>query len=287
MAGTIPTAHVTRIMAFTSGKGGVGKTNVVANVAYRLTRMNKRVLVVDADLGLGNMDVLLGKAPRYNLSHVIAGEQPVEAVTFTGPGGMTVLPASSGIQDVTDLSPSQRGRLIAALDTLMDNVDYLLIDTAAGISANVMWFNLSAQNIFVLVTPEPTSITDAYALMKVMSKKYGEHAFNILVNMAHRESEAEDVFRQLDLVAQRFLDVTLRYAGCVLSDPSVPKSVKRQRMVCDAWPQATASQCIDTIARALMKMPAPDLPAGYTNRFWKDLVGQKFNRPKTARVEQC
>ncbi|HEN20532.1 MAG TPA: MinD/ParA family protein, partial [Desulfobacteraceae bacterium] len=196
----------TRVIAITSGKGGVGKTNIVANLGFALSRLRKKVLVLDADLGLGNLDVLLGIAPKYNLSHVVAGEKSISDIIVKGPGEMKILPAGSGIQEITDLSRDQKIRILSELDTLLDTVDILLIDTAAGISSNVMYFNVSAQNIIVVATPEPTSMTDAYALMKVLSMRYSEKKFSLLVNLAASVEEAHEVFRQLDLVAKRFLD---------------------------------------------------------------------------------
>lgn len=266
----------TRVIAVTSGKGGVGKSNIVANLAYTLTRLQKRVLVFDADLGLGNMDVLLGKAPRYNISHVIKGEKNIDEITIKGPGGMTVLPASSGVQNLTELTPAQRIRIISALDILMEDIDFLLIDTAAGISSNVMYFNVTAQEIIVVVTPEPTSITDAYALMKVMSLKYSEKKFNLLMNMVSGEDEAKDVYRQLSMVSKRFLDISIEYLGYVPRDGELTKCVRRQKLIREHNPSAAASRSFDTIAKSLNARPAPLLPAGYASHFWKYLIGKKF-----------
>ena len=266
----------TRVIAVTSGKGGVGKTNIVANLAYALTCMRKKVLVFDADLGLGNMDVLLGKAPRYNISHVIKGEKNIDEITVKGPGGMTILPASSGVQGLTDLTSAQRTRILSILDTLMEDIDVLLIDTAAGISSNVMYFNVTAQEVIVVVTPEPTSITDAYALMKVMSLKYAEKKFNLLLNMVSGEDEAKDVYRQLSMVSKQFLDISIDYLGYVFRDSEMTKCVRGQKLIREHRPSAVASGCFDTIARCLNDRPAPMLPTGYANHFWKYLIGRKF-----------
>ncbi|MBW2708821.1 MAG: AAA family ATPase, partial [Deltaproteobacteria bacterium] len=157
----------TRVIAVTSGKGGVGKSNIVANLGFVISRLGKKVLILDADLGLGNLDVLLGLAPKYNLSHVITGAKTISEIVIEGPGKVKILPAPSGIQELSDLTDEQELRMFTALDSLIDSVDYFLIDTGAGISSNVMRFNSSAPEIIVVVSPEPTSITDAYALMKV------------------------------------------------------------------------------------------------------------------------
>jgi len=266
----------TRVIAVTSGKGGVGKTNIVANLAYTLTRLDQKVLVFDADLGLGNMDVLLGKAPRYNISHVIKGEKNIDDITVQGPGGMLILPASSGVQHMTELTPAQRIRVLSALDTLMKDIDVLLIDTAAGISSNVMYFNVTAQEVIVVVTPEPTSITDAYALMKVMSLKYQEKKFNLLVNMVSGEAEAKDVCRQLSMVCRRFLDISIDYLGYIPRDGELTRCVRGQKLVRKQRPSAEASKSFDVVARRLNARPAPRLPAGYASHFWKYLIGKKF-----------
>lgn len=267
-----------RVMAVTSGKGGVGKTNIVANLGYALTCLGQRVLILDADMGLGNIDVLLGKAPRYNLSHVIAGEKTMDQVILEGPGGMSILPASSGIDDMTRLSPDQRGHILQALDGLMDNHDMLLIDTAAGISSNVMYFNVSADDILVVATPEPTSITDAYALMKVLSMKYAERRFRLLVNMAPELEDAREVYRQLSLVAGRFLDIELLFAGCILKDDGVGRSVMRQRLLTEINPDGRAGRCFMDLARSLTQGPAASDGHGKDRRFWKLLIENKFER---------
>jgi len=266
----------TRVIAVTSGKGGVGKTNIVANLAYTLTRLQKKVLVFDADLGLGNMDVLLGKVPRYNISHVIKGEKNIDEIIVQGPGGMRILPASSGVQDMVALNPAQRIRILSALDTLMEATDFLLIDTAAGISSNVLYFNVTAQEVIVVVTPDPTSITDAYALMKVMSLKYAEKKFILLVNMVSGEDEAKDVYRQLRMVSKRFLDIEIEYLGYVPRDGDLIKCVRRQKLIREHCPSAAASRCFDTLAHSLSDRPAPLLPAGYAGHFWKYVLDKKF-----------
>lgn len=280
-----PLSGGTRVVSVSSGKGGVGKTNLVANLAFTMSKSGLRVLVLDADLGLGNIDVLLGKAPRYNLSHVINGDMRVADILVTGPGGMRILPASSGVQDITALTPAQRMRLITSLDTVMSDIDILLIDTAAGISSNVMYFNVSAHDILVVVTPEPTAITDAYALMKVMRLKYGEERFNIVVNMTAGPREGEEVFRQLELVCRRFLDISLSYCGSVPRDAALVNAVRRQSLVCDANAAAAASRGITDLADVILGMPAPALPKGYDNHFWRYLLEEKFEKKHPVRAE--
>ena len=261
-----------RVIAITSGKGGVGKTNIVANLGYAFTKLGKKVLVLDADMGLGNLDVLLGLAPRYNLSHVVMGEKTIEEILVEGPGQMKILPASSGIQELTHLTREQKIDIFTQLDSLIDSVDILFIDTAAGISSNVMDFNATAQEIVVVVSPEPTSITDAYALMKVLSLKYSEKVCKLLVNMTTRPEEGREVFRQLHLVTDRFLDISSEYLGCILYDDKVTKGVKNQKIVSELYPDTQASRCFKDLARKIANTPPLNIPKGGSNLFWKHLI---------------
>jgi len=240
-----------RIIAITSGKGGVGKTNIVANLGFTLSRFGKRVLIFDADLGLGNLDVLLGLTPEYNLSHVIKGQKKLSEIVVPGPGRLKILPAASGIQEMTSLSPEERYLVFSQLEAYIRDFDIMLIDTAAGISANVLYFNINADEIIVVATPEPTSITDAYALMKVLSVKYGTDHFKMVVNAAANDSEADDVFRQISLVADRFLDVEIEYYGGIVLDENLKKGVRQQRVVSDFSPLTKASRNFAALARKI------------------------------------
>jgi flagellar biosynthesis protein FlhG len=261
-----------RVIAITSGKGGVGKTNIVANLGFALGNLGKRVIILDADLGLGNLDVLLGIAPKYNIGHVIRGERGIAEILEDGPGKMKILPASSGVQEMTQLTQEQKVGFLTDLDRLLDDMDILLIDTAAGISSNVMDFNVTAHEIIVVVSPEPTSITDAYALMKVLSLKYAEKSCKLLVNMVSSQKEGQDVFRQLDLVTNRFLDIHIDYLGCVLYDEKVTRGVKHQRLVSELFPDAKASRCFTDLARQIVKLAPTSRPKGNTNFFWHHLI---------------
>ncbi|MDY6986478.1 MAG: MinD/ParA family protein [Thermodesulfobacteriota bacterium] len=262
----------TRVIAITSGKGGVGKTNIVANLGFSLSQLGKKVLILDADVGLGNLDILLGLTPRYNLSHVIAGIKTIGQITMDGPGNMTILPASSGIQELSELTKEQKIQILSQLDSLLDPIDVLLIDTAAGISSNVMSFSCTAQEIIVVVSPEPTSITDAYALMKVLFLKHSESHFKLLVNLAHDSEEADEVFRQLNLVAQRFLDISIEYIGHVLLDSNLTKSVKRQKLVCETYPNSVGSGCFTSLAHKISESRPKAFPEGHSHFFWDQIL---------------
>ena len=260
-----------RIISITSGKGGVGKSNIVANVGYVLSQMGKRVLILDADLGLGNLDVLLGLTPKYNLSHAVLGTRTISEIALRGPGDITILPASSGIQEMADLTDEQKAVFLNSFDAVMDDIDVLLIDTGAGISSNVMYFNSNAREILVVVTPEPTSITDAYALMKVLSLKYSQSRFKLVVNFANNRKEAEDVYQQIKLVADRFLNITIEYMGFVTVDQRLRDGVRRQKIIAEMKPDSAASRCFVSLAQSLLNTPPPDLPGKGYRSYWRGL----------------
>ena len=261
-----------RVIAITSGKGGVGKTSIVGNLGYAFAKLGKKVLILDADLGLGNLDVLLGLTPKYNLSHVIMGEKTIDEILVEGPGKMKILPASSGIQELTQLNKDQKIQILTQLDLLIDSADILFIDTAAGISSNVMDFNATAQEVVVVVSPEPTSITDAYALMKVLSLKYSGKACKLIVNMVKRPEEGREVFRQLRLVTDRFLDISIEYLGYVLFDDKVTKGVKNQKIVSELFPDTEVSRCFRDISRRVSSMSPLNVPKGNSHLFWRHLI---------------
>jgi flagellar biosynthesis protein FlhG len=261
-----------RVIAITSGKGGVGKTNIVANLGYALGKAGNKVLIFDADLGLGNLDVLLGLTPRHNLSHVIQGRRRLSEIIVSGPGNLKILPASSGIQELTKLTSQQKTNIYSELNELLSGFDIVLIDTAAGISSNVLYFNASANEIMVVVTPEPTSITDAYALMKVLSVRYQEKHFRLIVNQAKNAKEADEVSRQLCLVANRFLDVSIEYFGSVLADENVKAGVRKQKIVSEVSPMSTASRNFAELTHKLIRsQPMFQRPDGRP-LIWQDIV---------------
>ncbi len=265
-----------RVIAVSSGKGGVGKTNSVVNLAVALAEMGKKVLLLDADLGLGNLDVLLGLAPRYNLGHLLRGEKTIGDILVDGPAGIKILPASSGVQELTNLSLEQRLTLKSHLESAGMDMDIIIIDTGAGISNNVLFFNMAAHEIVVVVTPEPTSITDAYALMKVLCKKHGERKFKLLVNTARSRKEAVEVYRKLSLVAERFLNISVDYLGCVFNDENVQRSVLRQKAVMELYPDTAASLCFKEIADAIWDFPANDIKGGM-QLFWQQILDRDLN----------
>ncbi len=264
--------HVTCVYSVTSGKGGVGKTAVVANTAYALAMMGKRVLILDADLGLANIDVVFGLTPAYNLNHFFAGEQDLLSIMVQGPLGIKILPAGSGVQNFTHLDAQQKMRLLDGLDAMNGDFDFVLIDTEAGISENVTYFNTAAQEILVVTTPDPTAITDAYALMKLLSTRYHERRFNLVVNQIENEEEALDVYRKLTLVANRYLDISIDYLGSIPEDRQMVDSIRRQRVISELYPNSKISQAFQKLANHLCSEPSQSIPKGNIQFFWKKLL---------------
>lgn len=242
-----------RVLSVTSGKGGVGKSNVVANLAMALADQGKKVLIVDADLGVGNLDVLLGLSPQYNLNNVLSGECSLPEIIVEVNQNVKLIPAGSGVQEYTSLGQHEKLRLLDELDMLEEAFDVMVIDTEAGISDNVTYFTVAAQEIIVVVSPEPTSITDAYALIKLLATRYSEHHFKVLVNMARDSEDALEVFRKLANVAGRFLDISLDYLGCVVRDERLVEAVKKQKAVFELFPESEAAACFSTLAKRIME----------------------------------
>ncbi len=271
----------TQVIAVTSGKGGVGKTCVVANLGYALTRLDKRVLLVDADIGLANLDVILGLSPRYNLQHVLSGEKSIGEVVITTPEGMKILPASSGIQELTDLSKSQKICLLSELESLSRQVDMILIDTSTGISSNVIYFNLAAHAVLMLVSPEPTSVTDAYAMMKVLCLKHEKNHFNLLVNGARSAEEAKEVYNHISLVGRHFHQFSIDYWGYIVHDEHVVKAVRRQKALIELYPEAAASKCLFELAQKLCERQLHAKSRGVPRFFWHHFLDNPESLPLT------
>jgi flagellar biosynthesis protein FlhG len=257
-----------RVVAITSGKGGVGKTNVVANLAVTLAQSGQRVVVMDADFGLANLDILLGLSPRYTLEHVLRGEKMIEDILIDGPFGIRVLPASSGIQELTRLDTMDELRLIQGLQRITQDADWLLIDTAAGIHDSVLKLLMASQEVILVTTPEPTSLVDAYAMVKVLHLRDPEKPVWLLVNNSQSEEEAEETVEQLQNAAERFLGKSIHALDPVPSDPHVLQSVREQRSVVDLFPESPASLAFKRLA-GFLKDKAPAKPNGFSS-FWQE-----------------
>ncbi len=240
-----------RSIAITSGKGGVGKTNITTNLALAISVQNKRVGIIDADLGLANIDVLLKLKPKYNLEHVITGEKKLSDIFIKGPAGLTIIPASPGRTSMASLSEIDRTILINQLLKAVDDFDVTFIDTAAGISNNVLDFVIAAGEIFVVTTPEPTAITDAYAMIKVISQKK-DTSIGILVNMVANQHQAFDVAERITIAANRFINAKTYFVGYVLKDQAVSDAVSSQQPLIFKYPMSSASKCINLIAKNII-----------------------------------
>jgi len=261
-----------KVVAITGGKGGVGKTNVTLNMATALAQLGKRVLVLDADLGLANVDVLLGLRVTKNLSHVLSGECTLDEVIVKGPEGIMIIPATSGTQSMVELTDVEHAGLIQAFSSLQTPIDMLLIDTAAGISNMVVSFAQAAQDVVMVVCDEPTSITDAYALIKILSKQNGVYRFKIVANMVRSLREGQDLFTKLTRVTDRFLDASLELVACIPFDANVRQSVKKQKLVVDAFPKTPASLAFKALANRACDWPIPHQPGGHLEFFIEKLL---------------
>lgn len=249
-------------LSITSGKGGVGKTNVVVNLAVALARLRHRVVVLDADFGLGNVDVLLGLAPQAHLGHVLAGDKTMREVIVEGPEGIHIIPASSGLRELTVLSDTHWMRLETGLRALAEDYDFLLVDTAAGIADNVIDLLATTDRVLIVTSPEPTAVVDAYAMIKVLTANGVQTDLGVLVNDARDAEEASTVFRQLQVAAERFLNRRVHSYGFVAHDPNVREAVCLQQPVVFQHPQSPASLCFRMLATrvaGLRPLGAPGL----------------------------
>ena len=264
--------HPVQVIAVTGGKGGIGKTNVSVNLSLALAELGRRVVLLDADLGLANVDVLLGLKPKATLADVLEGKCDLRDVMIPGPGGIRVVPAASGAANMVNLSPQQHAGLIQSFSEVGDNIDVLIVDTAAGIGDSVVSFVRAAQEALVVVCDEPTSITDAYALIKLLNRDHGMTRFRILANMVNTPQEGRMVFAKLSKVTDRFLDVALQYVGAVPFDEAVRKSVQKQRAVYEAFPRSKAAMAIRALAQKVDSWPLPANPRGHLEFFVERLV---------------
>lgn len=264
--------NTVRVISVTSGKGGVGKTVCVANLAVIMANQGYRVLVIDADLGLANIDLHFGLNPKFNLNHFFAGEKKLQEVLVQARNGIMVLPAGSGIQKYTHLDSIQKVHFMEEIDLLHDRFDVVLIDTEAGISENVTYFNLAAQLIIVVTTPEPTAISDAYALMKLLSTRFSEKRFKLIVNFVKSENEALDVYHKLTLVGNRFIDISIDFLGGIPQDKRFTDSVRKQKTLVELFPKIKPSLAFAEILENIEINPDKQAPKGSMQFFWKNLL---------------
>jgi flagellar biosynthesis protein FlhG len=261
-----------RVIAVTSGKGGVGKTNVSVNLAVAMAAAGKDVMLLDADLGLANVDVLLGLQPHYNLSHVISGERSLEEVLVEGPLGIKIVPASSGVKQMVDMDPMGYAGIVRAFSELSAKVDVLIVDTAAGITSGVTTFVGAAQEVIVVVCDEPASITDAYAMIKVLNRDHNIRRFRVLANMARSVREGYELFTKIARVCDKFLNVSLDFMGSVPHDEQLRLAVQKQRAVVEAYPSSRAALAFKKLAQKADNWPIPDDAGGQVAFFIERLI---------------
>ncbi|MFC1748966.1 MinD/ParA family protein [Pseudomonadota bacterium] len=264
--------HPVRVIAVASGKGGAGKTNISVNLSIALASEGQKVMLFDADLGLANVDVMLGLHPQYNLSHVINGERTLEEIIVTGPGGIQVVPASSGTQLMAELTPAQHAGMIQAFSEIGQDLDVLIVDTAAGIADSVVSFTRAAQEVIVVVCDEPASITDAYALIKLLNRDYGLQRFRVLSNMAHSVQEGRDLFSKMVRVTDKYLDVTLDFMGTVPYDEYLRKALQKQKAVVEAYPRSKSAMAFKNLAKKADSWPIPRNAGGHLEFFVERLI---------------
>lgn len=267
------TGDHTRTISITSGKGGVGKTTIVANMAFELGRAGNKVLILDGDLGMANVDIMFGKPARLNISHVLENRVQLEDILIEVAPNVHLIPGGSGVYGLSRLAPMQKHILLDQVSRLNRSFDYMLVDTAPGIDDNVLYLNAAAQEILVVVTPDPSSLTDAYALIKVLNQRYRENRFSIVCNMVRDEIEARHVFHKLSDVASRFLCVGLDYRGFIPNDLNLRQSIRSQELVVQAQVRCPASIAIRTLAENLKTSSTYSEMKGGLQFFWNQLSG--------------
>ncbi|GKT11154.1 MAG: flagellar biosynthesis protein FlhG [Thiomicrorhabdus sp.] len=260
-----------RVIAVASGKGGVGKTNVSVNLGVSLSKMGSRVLLMDADMGLANVDIMLGIQTPYNLVHVLDGQKTLEEVIVEGPGGLKIIPAASGISRMAQLTAMENAGIINAFSELNGKLDILIVDTAAGIADSVISFCRAAQEVVIVVTDEPASITDAYALIKVLSRDFKLTRFRLLANQSRSPEHGRLLYEKLARVCEQFLDVSLDYFGTVPFDHDLREAVQKQVPVTIYKPHSESAKAFKKMAQKVDSWPIPKGVTGYLQFFVENL----------------
>ena len=271
-----PLAKPVRVIAITAGKGGVGKSTISVNLSVALAQSNKNVMLLDADLGLANIDVLLGLHSHYDLSHVIGGSCHLNDIILDGPSGIKVIPAATGAQFMTSLTSVQLAGIIDSFNEVTEDLDYMIIDTAAGISDTVLSFARSSQELIVVVCDEPTSLNAAYSLIKVMCTRYEWSHFHILANMVRSLKDGRDLFNKLVVVSEQFLNVHLDYLGAIPFNECVHRAIKNQKPVLSLYPNAEVSIALKKFAEIVKCWPDKPYLGGNTSFFLERLVTRAF-----------
>ncbi len=270
-------SHVPRVIAVASGKGGVGKSNLTVNLASVFARRGRSVVLMDADLGLANSDLFLGVSPDYDLQHVICGERRLEEIIVETEPHLRLIPAASGVQRMAELSAAEHAALIRAFGELSFAVDILLIDTAAGISDSVISFSNAAQEVIVVVCDEPASLTDAYALIKVLNQDRGVRRFQVVSNMVGSASQGLALYEKLANVADRYLECSVGYLGHVPLDEKLRLAVRRRSTVMKAFPDSKSAQAFHQVADRIERLPQPQ-SSGHIEFFFERMFASNAAR---------
>lgn len=263
----------TRTVSITSGKGGVGKSSIVSNLAVQLGREGKRTLILDGDMGMANMDIMFGVRPKQNIYDVLKGEAEMKDILIDVAQNVTLIPGGSGLFELQALSVYEKQLLLDKVSTLGSDYDFMLIDTAPGIDDNVLYLNAAAQEICVVVTPDPASVADSYALIKVLHQRYRENKFSIICNQVKDEAEGFRLYEKLNEVAARFLYVSLDYRGTVPTDPILRQSVRLQKVVSTTQPDAPSANAIRKLSHKIKGFEHVEECKGSLQFFWEQLIG--------------
>jgi len=275
----IKDAHV---IAISSGKGGVGKTNITVNLGIALASQGKKVCIFDADTSLANINILLGLSPIFTLEHLLAGEKSIDEIILEGPAGLSIVPAASGVVEFIDLGQDPQQRLLTALQTLESQFDYLLIDTAAGISESLLSFLKAAPLTILIITPEPTSLTDAFSLIKVLKHRKITHPIFVLTNMVPSRQTAHNVYKRFRGAVAKYLDIKVHYIGHILSDSKLVQAVLQQKAVLSCCPDSQASRCISGIATRLEELIDSKGELSKFSDTWAQLLPPTTEEPETT-----
>lgn len=269
----IAQAKKMRIISITGGKGGIGKSTLSINLATAFAKANRKVLLFDADLGLANLDVLLGLHVKKNIHDVFAGDCSLNDICLTGPHGIRIIPAASGIQKMTALNCVESARLIKAFSSLSDNVDVMIVDLASGITRQVIDFTHASQDILIVLCNDPTSLADSYAVIKILHQQYARSRFGVIVNKVAHEQEGCTVFGKFQTVLNQFMNVTLNYLGCVPNDDYIKLAAQQHVAVLDKYPHALASIALQHVARGILNWNDSELAInGGIHYFFERLI---------------
>ncbi len=260
------------VIAISGGKGGIGKTLTTANLGLCMARMGMRTLLIDGDFGLANLDVVLNMRPDFTLDDVLSGERHIKQIIMDGPEGLRVIPSSSGVMKVPELDHIQKLALLDQIDELDEEFDLIIIDTPAGVSKNVQYWTTSSTEIIMIVTPEPTSLADCYASIKILAQTTNETNFKLIINMAQNEIEAKRIYEKISLLSDEYIGARIEYLGFIPFDDSVKKSVRERSSYVQKYPFSPASQGMREIARQIMLNGNLGKFKGTTQFFWKKMI---------------